>query len=139
MPVPSTVRNLQDNVVTFYDPTSKQEYIWEARGDAQGRDVQQVPEDVANNVQFMRSLHMGVLKVVDASELTSVAASTPFNPNANSVAAAEALQAGDEEASIVVIDLDSEEKAHGGGADFSMGRVNTQQIQEQVEQSRGGD
>lgn len=63
---PTTVRNLQSGPTVFTDRTSDTAIEWQGKGDPSGGDIQQVPETVINNVNFMRALNNGILAIEEA-------------------------------------------------------------------------
>lgn len=66
--MPLTVQNNATNTTLFALPGGKQPIIWAGTGDPMGDDVQRVPDDLAKDIDFLRSLDQGLLTVVDADD-----------------------------------------------------------------------
>ena len=65
--MPLTVRNPLPNPVV-YSRKGEEDVIWNAAGDLQGEDIQQVSDDFASRNDFLRSVTRGVLIVEDADD-----------------------------------------------------------------------
>lgn len=75
MPVPTVqqlpagsvvaIRNNVRGITTFSDPKFEQVVKWEAIGDPNGEDIQEVSAEMFNSAQFRKMVHRGVFAVVD--------------------------------------------------------------------------
>lgn len=65
--MPLMVQNNAASTTLFALP-GKQPIIWTAAGDPMGDDVQRVPDDLAKDIDFLRSLDQGLLSVVDGDD-----------------------------------------------------------------------
>lgn len=65
--MPLTVQNNAESTTLFAIP-GKQPIIWNASGDPMGEDIQRVPDDLAKDIDFLRSLDQGLLSVVDGDD-----------------------------------------------------------------------
>lgn len=65
--MPLLVRNNQPGPTCFSDKMSGLELLWEGSGDPGGGDIQQVPDVLAENINFMRVVNRGVLIVEDGN------------------------------------------------------------------------
>lgn len=65
--MPLTVQNNAASTTLFAIP-GKQPIIWSANGDPMGEDTQRVPDDLAKDIDFLRSLDQGLLTVVDGDD-----------------------------------------------------------------------
>lgn len=61
------VRNNQPGP-TILDEEGYETFRWEGLGDPAGGDVLPIPSDLAENYNFQRARHMGVVEVVEAEE-----------------------------------------------------------------------
>lgn len=66
--MPLMVQNNARNTTLFALPGGKQPIIWAGTGDPMGDDVQRVPDDLANDIDFLRSLDQGLLTVIDGDD-----------------------------------------------------------------------
>ncbi len=65
--MPLTVQNNAANTTLFALP-GKQPIVWAGYGDPMSEDVQRVPDDLAKDIDFLRSLDNGLLTVVDGDD-----------------------------------------------------------------------
>jgi len=56
-----------------FQHTDRTSVEWQPRGDEMGRDIQQVPDNYAENVNFLRVINSGLLKVVEGSDTLQAA------------------------------------------------------------------
>lgn len=66
--MPFAVRNLEAGPAVFSDPTQNIALEWQGAGDEDGNDIQQVPDILAENVNFLRALQKGIFQVEEAPE-----------------------------------------------------------------------
>lgn len=71
--MPVLVRNTEPGPSVFTDPVTKIQVEWQGRGDPGGEDIQQVPDDLVQNVSFLKAINRGVFEVVEASDETKEA------------------------------------------------------------------
>lgn len=64
--MPFAVRNLEPGRAVFSDLTKNIALEWAGAGDLDGNDIQQVPDELADNVNFLRALQKGLFKVEEA-------------------------------------------------------------------------
>lgn len=68
--MPLTVRNMEKTNVVFSARDKNGDSVeWKPFGDPDGGDVQQVPESLAQGVNFMRAVGLGILRVEDGDEV----------------------------------------------------------------------
>lgn len=65
--MPLTVQNHAPNQTLFALP-GQQPIVWAAEGDPMSEDIQRVPDDLAKDIAFLRSLDQGLLSVVDGDD-----------------------------------------------------------------------
>lgn len=68
MPVPTMIRNTQEGPTVFSDDVAKVTIEWAGKGDPMGNDVQPVPAEFVENVQFQRAIHKGLLEIEQADD-----------------------------------------------------------------------
>jgi len=66
--MPFAVRNLEAGRAVFSDPTHNIALEWSGAGDIDGNDIQQVPDELAQNVNFLRAVQKGIFAVEEADE-----------------------------------------------------------------------
>lgn len=66
--MPALVRNTEKGPAVFSDISKNIAIEWQGAGDPNGEDVQHVPDEVIENVNFLKSLHRGIFVVEQASE-----------------------------------------------------------------------
>jgi hypothetical protein len=66
--MPFAVRNLEAGPAVFSDPTRNIAIEWQGADDEDGGDIQQVPDELADNVNFLRALQKGIFEVEEAPE-----------------------------------------------------------------------
>jgi hypothetical protein len=66
--MPFAVRNLEAGPAVFSDPTRNIALEWAGADDEDGNDIQQVPDELAQNVNFLRALQKGIFVVEEADE-----------------------------------------------------------------------
>lgn len=64
--MPVLVRNNEKGPSVFSDPTRDIAIEWQGSGDPNGEDVQHVPNELVENVSFLRALQRGIFTVVEA-------------------------------------------------------------------------
>ncbi len=57
------VRNMEKGPTVFSDLGENIHLEWQGRGDNEGRDVQRVPDKLMENVDFLRTVDRGILKI----------------------------------------------------------------------------
>lgn len=65
--MPFAVRNMEPGPAVFSDLSNNIALEWARAGDEDGNDVQQVPDVLAENVNFLRAVQKGVFVVEEAS------------------------------------------------------------------------
>jgi hypothetical protein len=65
--MPVLVRNTEKGPTVFSDPAKNIAIEWQGAGDPNGEDVQHVPDEVTDNVNFLKSLQRGIFVVEEAS------------------------------------------------------------------------
>lgn len=66
------VKNNQGGPTVFADIPNNISIEWQGAGDKSGNDVQYVPDSLAENVNFIKALRLGLLSVEDSSpEITA--------------------------------------------------------------------
>lgn len=65
--MPVLVRNTESGPAVFSDPAKNIAVEWQGSGDKNGEDVQHVPDEVLDNVNFLKALQRGIFEVVEAS------------------------------------------------------------------------
>jgi hypothetical protein len=71
--MPFAVRNLEAGRAVFSDPTRNIALEWSGAGDVDGNDIQQVPDELAENVNFLRAVQKGIFAVEEAPEAIKAA------------------------------------------------------------------
>jgi len=66
--MPFLVRNLAPGPAVFTDLANNIALEWQGAGDPNGDDIQQVPDGLADNVNFLRSVTRGIFVVEEATE-----------------------------------------------------------------------
>lgn len=66
--MPVLVKNVEPGPSVFTDPVTKVQVEWQGAGDTNGEDVQQVPDELINNVSFLKAIQRGVFEVVEATD-----------------------------------------------------------------------
>jgi len=66
--MPLLVRNMAEGPTVFSDPTTNVAIEWERRGHPDGEDLQQVSDTLVENVNFLKCVQRGILKVEEAPE-----------------------------------------------------------------------
>lgn len=66
--MPVLVKNNVAGPTVFSDPVSHVQIEWAASGDPEGNDFQYVPDDLVNNVNFMKAVTRGIYAIEDAPE-----------------------------------------------------------------------
>jgi len=66
--MPVLVQNTQAGPAVLSDGTNKLALEWQGKGDPSGGDVQYVPDDVVDMVQFVKAVRQGIFVVVEASD-----------------------------------------------------------------------
>lgn len=65
--MPVLVRNAEKGPSVFSDPSKNIAIEWQGAGDPSGEDLQQVPDEVLDNVNFLKALNRGIFVVEEAS------------------------------------------------------------------------
>lgn len=68
--MPVLVRNKEGGPAVFSDITNNIAIEWQGAGDKNGEDLQQVPDALLENVNFLKALNRGVFVVEEASPET---------------------------------------------------------------------
>ena len=71
--MPFAVRNLEAGKSVFSDPIRNISLEWSGAGDVDGGDIQQVPDELAENVNFIRAMQKGIFEVEEAPEAIKTA------------------------------------------------------------------
>lgn len=104
--MPVLVRNNKPGCTVFTDKTKDLVVEWQGRGDSDGEDVQQVPDDMLKNMAFLRAVRSNILSVIDDSpetqELLARQGIAYQQRQADSIASTEALMDRNSEAPIGV-------------------------------------
>lgn len=66
--MPVLVRNMAEGPTVFSDPSKNVSIEWERAGHPDGEDLQQVPDSLIDDVNFMKVISRGILKVEEAPE-----------------------------------------------------------------------
>lgn len=66
--MPLLVQNNSESTTLFAIGGGKQPLIWKPKGDISGEDVQRVPTDLADDIDFLRALDNGILTVINADD-----------------------------------------------------------------------
>jgi len=66
--MPTLVRNTEKGPTVFSDISKNIAIEWQGAGDPNGEDVQHVPDEVIENVNFLKSLRRGIFVVEEASD-----------------------------------------------------------------------
>jgi hypothetical protein len=72
MPVMMARNNQDGPTVLSSDPKGTHYVEWQGKGDPSGGDIQPVPEEIQNTVQFQRCVRRGIFTLLDESEDTGV-------------------------------------------------------------------
>lgn len=65
--MPVLVRNTEEGPSVFSDPAKNIAIEWQGKGDPSGEDVQHVPDEVIDNVNFLKALQRGIFVVEEAT------------------------------------------------------------------------
>lgn len=65
--MPVLVRNTEGGPSVFSDTSKNIAIEWQGAGDPNGEDVQNVPDEVVDNVNFLKALQRGIFVVEEAS------------------------------------------------------------------------
>lgn len=65
--MPVLVRNTEKGPTVFSDISKNIAIEWQGAGDPNGEDVQHVPDEVTDNVNFLKSLQRGIFVIEEAS------------------------------------------------------------------------
>lgn len=68
--MPVLVRNTETGPSVFSDTAKNIAIEWQGAGDPDGEDVQNVPDEVIDNVNFLKALQRGIFVVEEASPET---------------------------------------------------------------------
>lgn len=73
MPLPLMVRNTEKGPTVLSDLRTKEYVEWAGAGDPMGNDVQAVPEEFAQNVNFMRAVQRGIFVIENEEDNPEIA------------------------------------------------------------------
>ena len=65
--MPLLVRNTENGPSVFSDISKNIAIEWAGSGDPNGEDVQHVPDDLIDNVNFLKAVNRGIFKIEEAS------------------------------------------------------------------------
>jgi hypothetical protein len=71
--MPFAVRNTEAGPAVFSDLTKNIQIEWAGAGDEDGNDIQQVPDELAEHVNFLRAVQKGIFVVEEAPEAVQTA------------------------------------------------------------------
>lgn len=98
--MPLLVRNMAEGPTVFSDLSKNIAIEWQGAGNPDGEDLQQVPDSLAEDVNFLKTIQRGVLVIEEAPDalMEAIAKQTAAYERRSSVATANAKDAIDQQA-----------------------------------------